>query len=215
MAKRHIYLLRHGQREAGEAPDDFGPSLTSLGWKQARHAARRLSAYKVDVIYTSSLRRAMETAKIVALEHPNIPIRPSDLLWECIPAVPEHVIAWFKAHPKMDNARIPPEIVPWANIWSEEMDAEAMNGDFAQAQAAWDRYFAPMRGKERHEIIVCHGNLIRYFVMRALQAPPENWINTDIYNCAISEIVIESTGRVMLISHNDSGHLPPGMLTFT
>lgn len=214
MATRHLYLVRHGQREPGVGNDDLGPSLTVLGWKQAHQAARRLAALKIDVIHTSSLRRAMETAQILAVEQSNIPIRPSRLLWECLPAMPDFALQWFRAHPNPGTARMPEGMRPWRAVWPEMENVEQLQTDFEQARQAWEKYFIPAKGKDRHDIIVSHGNLIRYFVMRALQAPPESWVNTDIYNCSICEITIEANGHPMLISHNDSGHLHTDQLTF-
>ena len=216
MAVRHIYLIRHAQREPVAGPDSFGPGLSLLGWKQAHLTARRLAALKIDVIYTSSLRRTMETARIIALEFSDIPIRPSPMLWECIPAMPDYAISWHKSHLNMDTSalKIPPEITPWVGLWNDDTTEREIDEGFEQARQAWQKYFVPARGKDRHDVIVCHGNILRYFVMRALLVPPEAWRNTDIYNCGISEIQIESDGRIMLLSHNDSGHLPGEMKTF-
>ena len=217
MAVRHIYLVRHAQREPVAGPDEFGPGLSLLGWKQAHLTARRLSTLKTDVIHTSSLRRTMETARIIAVEFSDLPIRPSPLLWECIPAMPDFAVEWHKTHMNVDTStiKIPPEITPWVGLWTDETSVREIEEGFEQARQAWQKYFVPARGKDRHDIIVCHGNILRYFVMRALMVPPEAWRNTDIYNCGISEIVIESDGRIMLLSHNDSGHLPPEMKTFS
>lgn len=214
MATRHLYLVRHGQREPSPGPDVLGPGLTVLGWKQAHQAARRLSTLKIDVIHTSSLRRTMETAQILAVEQQsNIPIRPSRLLWECVPAMPEFVLQWFKEHPEPDSVSMPIEILPWLGVWPGFESLYQLPNDFEQASQAWEKYFIPAKGKARNDIIVCHGNLIRYFIMRALQAPPEGWINMDIYNCSICEISIDTNGRVRLISHNDSGHLHADQVT--
>jgi len=213
MATRHLYLVRHGQREPGPGPDALGPGLTVLGWKQAHQAARRLSTLKIDVIQTSSLRRTMETAQILAVEQASLPIRPTRLLWECVPALPELVLQWFKEHPEPDTERLPEPIRPWRGILADLEGPEHLEADFEQANQAWEKYFIPAKGKDRHDIIVCHGNLIRYFVLRALQAPPEGWINMDIYNCSICEIVVETNGRARLISHNDSGHLHADQVT--
>ena len=215
MAVRHVYLVRHAQREPTVGPDAYGPGLTLLGWKQAHQTARRLSPLKIDVIYTSSLRRTMETARIIALEFDGIPIRPSTLLWECIPAIPEYALEWHRKHEHVDidSIKIPTEMKPWVGLWGEEIGLKEMEEGFAQAQAAWEQYFTPTRGKDRHEVIVCHGNLMRYFVMRALMVPPEAWCNTDLYNCGISEITINTDGKTMLFSHNDHGHLPDEMKT--
>lgn len=217
MAVRHIYLVRHAQREPVAGPDTYGPGLTLLGWKQAHLTARRLASLTIDVIYTSSLRRTMETARIIALEFDSIPIRPSALLWECIPAIPDYAIEWHRTHPNADpdKVKVPVQMKPWVGLWGEEVTLKEIEEGFEQAKAAWEKYFVPVapRGKDRNEIIVCHGNIMRYFVMRALMVPPEGWQNTDIYNCGISEIVIHSDGRIMLMSHNDNGHLPDEMKT--
>jgi serine/threonine-protein phosphatase PGAM5 len=214
MATRYLYLVRHGQREPEASPDPLGSKLTELGWRQAHQAARRLASLKVDVIHTSSLNRTMETAQILAVEHPGIPIRPSRMLWECVPAMPETALKWFKAHPDPGSVTLPLEMQPWRPIWSILDDAQHLETDMEQARQAWDKYFIPARGKERHDILVCHGNLIRYFITRALHTPPEAWINMDIHNCSISQIVIEGDGRPMLISFNDTGHLHADQLTF-
>ena len=217
MPVRHIYLVRHAQREPTAGPDEFGPGLSLLGWKQAHITAQRLAALKVDAIYTSSLRRTMETARIIAVEFPNVPIRPSALLWECIPAMPDFAVEWHKTQLNGDTSRtkIPPEVKPWVNLWMEDTSIKEIEAGFEQARQAWLKYFVPSRGKDRHDIIVCHGNIMRYFVMRALIVPPEAWRNADIYNCGISEIVIEGDGRIMLLSHNDHGHLPSEMKTLS
>ena len=215
MAVRHVYLVRHAQREPVAGPDEFGPGLSLLGWKQAHYTARRLAPLKIDVIPTSSLRRTMETARIIALEFSDIPIRPSPLLWECIPAMPHFAVEWYKSHANVDTdtTKVPPEITPWVGLWTNETSAREIEEGFDQARQAWQKYFVPARGKDRNDIIVCHGNILRYFVMRALMVPPEAWRNTDIYNCALSEIIIEADGRIMLMSHNDSGHIPPEIRT--
>jgi broad specificity phosphatase PhoE len=213
MAIRHLFLVRHGQREPDSGKDDLGPSLTVLGWKQAHQAARRLAALKADVIHTSSLRRTMETAQILAVEQSNVPIRPARLLWECVPAMPDFALEWFKKHPDPGAGRLPEKMQPWRAIWPEMENVEQLQTDFEQARQAWEKYFIPAKGKDRYDLIVGHGNLIRYFVMRAIQAPPENWINLDIYNCSICQINIEATGRPILVSHNDTGHLHADQLT--
>jgi len=217
MPVRHIYLVRHAQREPVAGPDAFGPGLSLLGWKQAHLTARRLASLKIDVIHTSSLRRTMETARIIALEFSDIPIRPSPLLWECIPAIPEYAMEWHRAHPNADtdSMRVPPEITPWVGLWTSDTDLKEIEAGFEQAKAAWEKYFVPSRGKDRNDVLVCHGNLMRYFVMRALMVPPESWQNTYIYNCGITEIMVESDGSIILLSHNDNGHLPDDMKTLS
>ena len=57
------------------------------------------------------------------------------------------------------------------------------------------------------EIIVCHGNVIRYFFMRALQLPPEAWLRLSLYNCSLSYFTIGANGNVGCRLLGDVGHL--------
>ena len=191
MGTRIIYLVRHGQTARGDPPDELGNGLTPLGRRQARRVALRLSGLPVHAIHYSTLRRAEETAQIIAERFPGVPLRPSRLLWECIPGLPVTV---RKDYPDISRR-----------------EAER---DWQRTGRAFAEYFRPARGGDRHEIIVAHGNLIRYFVLRALGVTPGLWMQTDIRNCGLSEIHIESDGVTMLIALNDTGHIPRRWLTY-
>ena len=191
MGTRIIYLVRHGQTGKGDPPDGLGNGLTPLGRRQARRTALRLSGLPVHAIHYSTLRRAAETAHIIAEQFPGVPLRPSRLLWECIPGLPATV---RKDYPDISRR-----------------EAER---DWQRTGRAFAKYFRPARGGDRHEIIVAHGNLIRYFALRALGATPGLWTQTDIRNCGLSEIHIESDGVTMLIALNDTGHIPRRWLTY-
>jgi broad specificity phosphatase PhoE len=81
--------------------------------------------------------------------------------------------------------------------------------------AAFARYFKRPRSGERHELLVAHGNIIRYFVRRALGDPIAKWLRMNITQCGLTVIVVgPRRGRVVLMSFNDVGHLPPKMRTF-
>lgn len=191
MGTRIIHVVRHGQTAQGGPPDELGNGLTSLGQRQARRVTLRLSDLPVSVIHYSTLRRAAETAHIIAEQFPGVPVRPSRLLWECIPGLPVTVRNDYPAISRRAAAR-----------------------DWKRAGLAFDKYFRPVRGGDRHEIIVAHGNLIRYFALRALGVTPGLWSQTDIRNCGLSEIHVESDGVTMLIALNDAGHIPRRWLTY-
>lgn len=63
-----IYLIRHGQSEGNMAKLYQHPEteLSETGKGQVKLLAKRLSKTPIDFIYTSSLKRAMETAKIIS-----------------------------------------------------------------------------------------------------------------------------------------------------
>lgn len=166
--------------------------MTPIGVKQAKLTAQRFRLLPINAIYCSTLRRAVETAEIIAREIPDIPLQRSRGLRECYPCVPP----------------IPAYIEYFAQVPAEEI-AQGKE----QAEKAFDKYFKRARGNDKHEILVCHGNLIRYLVCRVLEIQPEAWGRMDICNCGISTVLIKPDGRMILISHNDVGHLPAHLIT--
>lgn len=66
-----IFVVRHGQDEdnaAGILNGRRDMELTELGKRQAGETAQKLKSYGIEIIYTSPLKRAYETARIIA-EH--------------------------------------------------------------------------------------------------------------------------------------------------
>lgn len=65
----HIFLVRHGEDQDNAQKVLNGRRdrpLTSRGKKQAQKAAQRLKGEKIDLIYSSPLQRAKQTANIIA-----------------------------------------------------------------------------------------------------------------------------------------------------
>jgi serine/threonine-protein phosphatase PGAM5 len=200
MATRTLYLVRHGQYRHMETDRDAGVTveqackldagLTPVGIEQARLTAQRLNSLLISAIHCSTLPRALETAEIIAQGFPAVPLHRSRALWECIPCVP------------------PARAESFARLFIGDLSPGQR-----QAEKAFDRYFKRARGDDKREIVVSHGNLIRYFICSILQAPPESWVNMNSYNCGISQVQIESSGPISLVSYNDVGHLPRHLRT--
>jgi serine/threonine-protein phosphatase PGAM5 len=191
MPTRTLYLIRHGQYEQADPSDKLEGALNDIGREQARLTAERMAAYPIAVIHHSTLRRASETAQILGAALPAAPLRPARVLWECIPCIPPHFAHYFEQYP----ARL-----------------IAQHG--AQAGRAFERYFKPPGRRDRHEIIICHGNIISYLVCRAMGAPVERWMNIDTRHCGISEVEISSKGWTRINGYGDVGHLPRELRTF-
>lgn len=88
--------------------------------------------------------------------------------------------------------------------------------DGARIEAAFRRYFYradPSQQKDSYELLVCHANVIRYFICRALQFPPEAWLRFGLHNCSLTWIVIRPSGNVAVYFIGDSGHIPPSKMT--
>ncbi|MFO8010941.1 MAG: alpha-ribazole phosphatase [Dehalococcoidia bacterium] len=67
-----LILVRHGHTDWNQQMRYQGQTdiaLNEKGIEQSRRAARRLAAEKIDTIYSSDLKRALHTARIIAAEH--------------------------------------------------------------------------------------------------------------------------------------------------
>jgi broad specificity phosphatase PhoE len=189
MGTRVLYLVRHGQYHMEEGSPKYG-QLTPLGRRQARRVGKRLASVEFDVMHHSDMARAVETASVIAEELPaKLRTRSSRLLREGIPTAP---VPGVPNHTRADARQAR-----------------------ARMDAAFARYFKRARSGERHELLVAHGNIIRYLVRRALGDPIANWVRMNITQCGLTVIAIgPRRGRVVLMSFNDVGHLPPKMRTF-
>jgi broad specificity phosphatase PhoE len=165
-------------------------TLTALGRRQAKRVGRRLASVGFRVMHHSDMLRAVETAEIIASELDiAIPIRPSKLLREGVPTLP---CPWL---PNLTRAQ--------ARQHRARMDA------------AYDRYFKPPRSGQREELVVAHANIIRYFVSRALGDSVAKWARVSLTQGSVTVIAVGPvSGRAMLMSFNDVGHLAPNMCTF-
>lgn len=193
MGRKIIYLVRHGQSKLGDSSSDgLGESLTDLGKRQAHLVAQRLRQFPIDCIHYSSLRRSAETAAAIAVELSDIPCYPSEALWE---------FSW--------------------KIFTDEtgfLIGEAREQAKAQKdriEAAFEQHFTPSSTKaDQHEVLVCHGNIIRYFICCTLDIPPETLLNMESSHCGLSTVSVEPNGRKLLIAYNDVGHLPISAQTY-
>lgn len=158
-------------------------SLTSLGRTQAKAAARYLATIPIDAIWSSTLVRARETADVVA-EQLELPVRHLRTLREGM----------------------------YTNVEGYEVPASERREDRERADAVYGRFFRPSR-VERVELVVCHGNLIRYLVCRALHAPIARWTRMTTHHCSLTRIVVRGTGAVRVVSYNETAHLPPKLVT--
>ena len=219
MPQRTIILIRHGHMDHSKPPaGNLGNGLTALGVKQAELTGRRLAGLPVTAIHHSTAHRAAQTAEVIATQFPGVPAQADPVLLECIPAYPPAFVAWYRGVPVEQLAAgavpVPAEMRFWLDLWPPGTPWPVMEAEVVQAETAFARYFRPPGDTDEHEIIVCHGNIIRYFMLRVLQAPPDLWIHSDIYNCGICEVVLGGERGMYLQSFNDHGHLPAALRMF-
>jgi len=181
MGCRTLVLVRHGEYSS--------EGLTRVGRLQAAHAARRIRRVPATAIHCSTMKRAVQTASIIAKGHRGLPLRRASLLRECVPSLP-----------------------PTLRKRSAVSVATIRRGK-DQADRAYRRYFRRSAGPDTCDFLVCHGNLIRYLVCRALALGKYAWCSLGSAHCGITVIRILSSGERVIESYNDTGHLPHELRT--
>lgn len=196
MASRLLYLVRHGVHEkdpATEGPDgNEDGELTEAGREQARLLGQRLSGIEFAAVHHSTLRRARETAEVLAGYLPGVPLAPCELLRECIPLRPENEL--------LDDGQ---------RAFFDSWPRAVLEHGSQQAAAAVRRHAGVPPGGGPPELLVSHGNLIGWFLCEALDLPRWRWLSLPLhYNCALTVIVYREGRPPSLMSYNDMGHLP-------
>jgi ribonuclease H / adenosylcobalamin/alpha-ribazole phosphatase len=199
-------LLRHGQTAMSVERRFAGRTdipLTEEGLRQAAAAAERLAERGgIDLIVTSPLQRARETAEAVA-QATGAPLEADDGLaeidfgkWEGL-SIAEAAQRW------------PDEV----SAWLGDPDAAPPGGEsFAAAivrvGAALDRLLAAHQ--LRTLLLVSHVSPIKIAVCRAMLAPPATLFRFQLDVASLCEIDWYADGPAMVRSVNDTAHLRQG-----
>jgi serine/threonine-protein phosphatase PGAM5 len=190
MAIRYLYFVRHGQFDANLDDNPKG-ELTELGKKQAKQLIKAFKNVPVTCIHVSTAPRALQTADPLIEAYPEAKVDRAHRLLECVPPVPQAVREGYFSH----------------------LSDEQLAAEMAHAERIYDHYLKRTAGTDRHEIVVSHGNVIRYLTCRVIGVDPTAWVNLESRNCGITRIMIEPDGNISLISYNEIGHLPAEMHT--
>lgn len=205
-----VILVRHGQyvtsnKSTGdELLDDSKRVLTPKGREQSALTGMRLQELisssllpPIDAVYYSTMARATETAEILTKQllnsaepHKHL---PCSLLRE--------------------GAVFPPS--PPSSSW--QPSEESFVKDSLRAEAAFLTYLH--RADEHHSkshttLLICHGNVIRYLLLRTLQLDPSAWLRLAVNNASITRIDVYENGNVSVKAVGECGHLPAALVTY-
>lgn len=189
MCRHTLYLIRHGQYEStNEHP--LGGGLTPLGRQQVEYLAEALKDVPIGGFYTSPLRRAVETAYIIAPRFENCEIQIIEGLREVVPCIPPE-------HAELFATNLP------------SLTAEDVSNGRKAADETFDRLFYKPEDEDQHTLIIAHGNIMDYFLCRLLDLPCEKWMSFETMHCSITKCAVGTSGRKKLLAYNETGHLPP------
>jgi probable phosphoglycerate mutase len=201
-----LYLIRHAQSEGNrgeyDGPDD-DPPLSAVGREQARRLGQRFARQRVDALYSSPLRRTLETAQAIA-EATGLSVRSAENLREVDLGPAQHDHDAFSE----EEALALREQVARRPTWDSFPGSEGSAAARQRVAAAMDSVIAECAGKRL--AVVVHGALIMTYVSHVLGV--ERDILFYALNAGITSIRAQGERRV-LWRLNDVAHLdgmPPG-----
>ncbi|MFD1933825.1 bifunctional RNase H/acid phosphatase [Nonomuraea mangrovi] len=199
-----LLLLRHGETPLSAERRFSGlgdAELTANGLAQASAAARRLAAppYRIDVIVSSPLKRARQTAEMVArlvgveveidegLRETDFGVWEGRTFTEIQREWPDELAAWLA-----DPTVAPPQGESFAEV-------------ARRVEATRDRLIERYEGKT--VLAVSHVTPIKTFLRLALLAPPEALYRMHLDLACLSLIDFYADGPAVMKTFNDISHL--------
>ncbi|TDD15201.1 bifunctional RNase H/acid phosphatase [Nonomuraea diastatica] len=199
-----LLLLRHGETEMSLERRFSGrgdAELTPNGLAQASAAADRLSRepYRLDVIVTSPLKRARQTAEVVA-QRTGLDVEVDEDLREA------DFGAW-EGHTFTEvQRRWPAELAAWlADPAVAPPGGESFATAVHRVQAAGERLVERYEGKT--VLAVSHVTPIKMLLRLALMAPLESLYRMHLDLACLSLIDYYADGPAVVKSFNDISHL--------
>ncbi|MBI5952065.1 MAG: alpha-ribazole phosphatase [Chloroflexi bacterium] len=196
----NLLLIRHGQTNWNLEQRFQGQSdipLNETGRKQAQALAERLAAEYFDIIYSSDLQRATETAAIICKSEIITDSRLREVNfgdWEGM--IYDEI-----------KAKYPETLAAWENdiFKNAPPNGETLEGLAVRVQSMLDEL------SEKHNdqtiLIVAHGGVLQTLICLALNLPPTMYWQFHLSTASLSELAFYPAGAI-LNSLNDTSHLP-------
>lgn len=182
--EKHFYIFRHGETALNVQKRWQGSGmdypLTEKGQTQARQLAQKLHDIELEIIFSSPLLRAKQTAQVLAQEK-NIPIEIIDDLRECHYGVAEGQLI-------SDLSQLYPQILQnWNNPDEQYKDISFPQGE--SKQAALERVLKVIKHlattQYTNMALAIHGGTMAQ-LLNHYQIP-----YTTIPNCATFQLIFD------------------------
>jgi alpha-ribazole phosphatase len=196
-----LYLIRHGEIEpaaTGKLIGHTDVALSERGVEQARRLAEKLANVRLDAVYSSDLRRAYQTAEIIAER--NQVRAQSSAAWREI-----NMGMWESRTLSALNDESPEQV---SSLIIDPASFEYPGGESFAAftkriQGALDQLLQTHPGGEI--ALVVHGGVCRVVIGGVLEIPMRNWLRVaQDYGCL--NVITWHELQPMLISLNLSGN---------
>jgi probable phosphoglycerate mutase len=201
-----LILVRHGATEAARPGESFplvdgrgDPTLTEAGIAGARAVAAKLRAEALAGIFVTPLRRTAETAAPLASA---IGVEPIE-----VPELTEVHLGEAEGGQYLLRAAAGDPAIRRAFVeqrWDAIPGAESAADLSSRARMGLERVVTAV-GPGAAAVVVSHGGTIGELCRQAVGAEPLSLVHAD--NCSISRLIVFPSGRLLLRSFNEIGHL--------
>jgi broad specificity phosphatase PhoE len=202
----NIYLVRHGQSE-GNAERRFGghtaTPLSARGRAQARATAEALATEPVSAIYSSDLRRAIQTAAPLA-ELTGLEVNTTE-------AFRERSVGVMEGLTFEDAAEKHPE--QYTALLRRDFDHVLTGGESYRQllDRAWQKLDEVIKHNQGGSIVVFSHTgticILALHLIGALDSPELKPVWLSSSNCGISRFELREDGFIRVIALNDTRHL--------
>lgn len=199
-----IHLIRHGTTEdnkRGIFQGSRDTDLGELGRMQAKFLADRFSKMHLDAVYTSPLKRAKETAEIIAKNHKLMPIEDARLR--------EQNCGVLEGKSGSENRKLYNEDIynmTFRPAFFAPPGGESSRQTYDRMVEAIKDIAADNPGKEI--VVVSHGFAIQMFISYAKGSAFEDTVCEILDNASFCTFDIDDGGDVHIVSINDNAHIP-------
>ena len=204
---KHIITVQHTQsihHTNGMVGSWTDWDLTELGKIQADHIGKKLNdelAGKKVVLYSSNLKRAMQTAEEIAKYLGVEPVFRHELRERNLGKCCGKSVQWLR-----ENIECPENTVD-----------DRLFSDGESRRDAWNRlkpfYEEVINSKEENIIIVSHGDLLSIWNAMYIGLPLESFYDVDIHGPAggVSHMIIGDDGKHRVRHINDMSYITGGI----
>ena len=192
-----LVFVRHGRPAHLEGVEGAAdPPLTEVGHEQAQRVGEWLRTASIDALYSSPMRRAVQTAEPFAslsgleigirdhlreFDHAGSSYVPSEVLKERDPEGYRKSVAKGFVHEGFDASQFRADVV-----------------------AAVDGIVADHRGER--VAVVCHGGVINAYLGHCLDFPWDDYMRFDVDYSSVSRVMVSSKLQRSIASVNERPH---------
>ncbi len=203
--KTEIFLVRHGETDwnkEGKFQGSTDIHLSKEGILQA-HLLKDVFHNNFDSVYTSPLSRAMQTAEILCQD--NAKVKP--VVLEGLREI--NFGAWEGLTIMQIREQYPAEYHTWR---TDEVHGNLVGGDLTLRSASNRAKDAILNLAEKHTgekiVMVAHGGIIKAALIGIFDWKMTMYHRFFLGNTSVSKISIGNSNVPILVTLNDTSHLP-------